>query len=80
MSLEFKLGLQLGFLYVTTLGMRVAQFDMHAVRDAEIATDKLSYLRVASLSDISFETVIPDRYNNWLDQSESDFEQSDTAC
>ena len=43
--------------------------------DAELAVDKLSYLGKADLADIEFEQITPDRNHNWLNQSNSDFEQ-----
>ena len=66
-------GVAIGFLVRDNLRDESSTIRYARREDAEIATDKLSYLRVASLSDISFETVIPDRYNNWLNQSNSDF-------
>ena len=42
--------------------------------DEERATDKLSYLSNAALSDITFEEITPDAHANWLNQSDSDFE------
>ena len=42
--------------------------------DAELAVDKLAYLSKANLDDIEFESIAPDRYNHWLNQSNSDFE------
>ena len=42
--------------------------------DAELAVDKLAYLSKANLDDIEFESITPDRYNHWLNQSNSDFE------
>ena len=49
---------------------------IHYVRreDAELAVDKLAYLSKTNLDDIEFESIIPDRYNHWLNQSNSDFE------
>ena len=41
--------------------------------DAEIAVDKLAYLRGAMLDEIAFENIAPDEKNNWLNQSDSDF-------
>ncbi len=41
--------------------------------DSELATDKLAYLRQACLDDIPFENITPDQKNNWLNQSNSDF-------
>ena len=43
--------------------------------DAELATDKLGYLRDAAFGDIGFDGIIPDRNSYWLNQSDSDFEQ-----
>ena len=42
--------------------------------DAELAVDKLGYLREASLNDIAFEPITPDDKSNWLNQSDSDFD------
>ena len=41
--------------------------------DAELAVDKLAYLSKANLDDIEFESITPDKYNHWLNQSNSDF-------
>ena len=43
--------------------------------DAELAVDKLAYLREAKLDEIAFEKITPDGKNNWLNQSNSDFER-----
>ena len=43
--------------------------------DAEIAMDKLAYLRGATLDEIDFADITPDSKNNWLNQSNSDFER-----
>ena len=42
--------------------------------DAELATDKLSYLRMATLDDVEFESITPDKRSHWLNQSDSGFE------
>ena len=42
--------------------------------DAEVAFDKLAYLREAKLDEIAFEDITPDSKNNWLNQSNSDFD------
>ena len=42
--------------------------------DAELAKDKLAYLRNAKLDEIAFEDITPDSKNNWLNQSNSDFD------
>ena len=36
--------------------------------DAELATDKLAYLRETNLDEISFEDIAPDIKNNWLNR------------
>ena len=43
--------------------------------DAEPATDKLAYLRNARLDNIAFSDITPDDRNDWLNQSNSDFER-----
>ena len=41
--------------------------------DAELAKDKLAYLHQTTISGIEFESVTPDKRNEWLNQSSSDF-------
>ena len=55
---------------------KLGQCGIHyAVReDAELATDKLTYLRDATLDSIAFEEITPDAKSYWLDQSDSGFE------
>ena len=43
--------------------------------DAETAVDKLAYLRSAMLDGIKFDSITPDKRNDWLNQSTSDFER-----
>ena len=43
--------------------------------DAELARDKLAYLRDAKLDEIAFEEIVPDSKSNWLNQSNSGFER-----
>ena len=43
--------------------------------DAELAFDKLAYLRGADLNRVAFEEIAPDEKGNWLNQSNSDFEK-----
>ena len=43
--------------------------------DAETAVDKLAYLRSAMLDGIKFDSITPDKRNDWLNQSDSDFER-----
>ena len=55
---------------------KLGQCSIHyAVReDAELATDKLAYLRNATLDSIAFDGITPDAKSYWLDQSDSGFE------
>ena len=55
---------------------KLGQSAVHYARreDAELARDKLTYLRGAKLDAIAFEDITPDAGNNWLNQSQSDFE------
>ncbi len=43
-------------------------------RDEELAADKLAYLRHAELDDSALADIVPDKKNNWLDQTDTDFE------
>ena len=43
--------------------------------DAEPATEKLAYLRDATLEHVEFDSITPDAKSYWLDQSNSGFEQ-----
>ena len=54
---------------------KMGECSIHYVRreDAELAKDKLTYLRGAKLDEIAFEDITPDKNGNWLNQSNSDF-------
>ena len=56
---------------------RVGQGAIHYARreDAELAKDKLAYLKDTKLDSIGFEDITPDKRNDWLNQSNSDFER-----
>ncbi|MYE54191.1 MAG: DNA methyltransferase [Chloroflexi bacterium] len=43
--------------------------------DAEIAVDKLAYLGKSDLGDIEFQDIKPDKHDNWLNQSNRDFDR-----
>ena len=55
---------------------RLGQCGIHYARreDAELAKDKLAYLRDATIDSINFEGITPDKRNEWLNQSNSDFD------
>ena len=56
---------------------RLGQCEIHYARreDTELARDKLAYLAEANLGGIAFESITPDAKSNWLNQSNTDFEQ-----
>ena len=56
---------------------KLGECGIHYARreDAELAVDKLAYLREAKLDEIAFEKITPDGKNNWLNQSNSDFDK-----
>ncbi len=55
---------------------RVGECGIHYTRreDAETAVDKLAYLRNATLEGVTFDSITPDKRNDWLNQSQSDYE------
>ena len=55
---------------------KLGNIGIHYTRreDAELAIDKLAYLRDVRLDDIAFESITADVKNNWLNQSNSDFD------
>ena len=67
-------GVAIGFLVREKA--KVGQCGIHYARreDAELATDKLAYLREAQPEDVVFEDIVADNKNNWLNQSNSDFD------
>ena len=69
-----KVGVAIGFFVrdSSQKGQCEIQYDWR--EDAEIATDKLGFLRSAKLDEISFEEITPDIKNYWLDQSDTDFD------
>ncbi len=68
-------GVAIGFLVRDK--SRLGECSIHYVRreDAELAKDKLTYLSGAKLDSIAFDGILPDERNDWLNQSDSDFEQ-----
>ena len=55
---------------------RLGSCGIHYIRreDDELAVDKLAYLNKTHLEDIEFKIITPDKRNDWLNQSNSDFE------
>ena len=56
---------------------RLGECNIHCANreDAEVAKDKLAYLRETGLENIPFESITPDVKNHWLSQSNSNFAQ-----
>ena len=56
---------------------RLGECNIHYARreDAELASEKLAFLRSTPLDDIGFESIVPDAKSYWLDQSDSGFEE-----
>ena len=55
---------------------RLGQCNIHYAKreDAELAKDKLAYLREAKLDETDFASITPDKRNEWLNQSNSNFD------
>ena len=56
---------------------RIDECDIYYARreDAELAVDKLAYLRKANLDQIALDDISPDKGSNWLNQGNPDFEK-----
>ena len=56
---------------------KLGKCNIHYARreDAELATDKLAFLRDATIGGVHFNAIVPDAKSYWLDQSNSGFEQ-----
>ena len=67
-------GVAIGFLVRDKSKLGQCSIHYASREDAELARDKLSYLRGVKLDEIAFEDITPDRKNNWLNQSSSDFD------
>ncbi len=61
-------GVAIGFFVRDESRIGACRFHYGRREDAELATDKLAYLRIAELDDIDFTDITPDAKNNWLDQ------------
>ena len=67
-------GVAIGFFVRETARLGNCGIHYASREDAELAVEKLGYLREASLKDIAFEPITPDDKSNWLNQSDSDFD------
>ena len=67
-------GVAIGFFVRETARLGDCGIHYASREDAELAVEKLGYLRDANLKDIAFEPITPDDKSNWLNQSNSDFD------
>ena len=67
-------GVAIGFFVRETARLGGCGIHYASREDAELAVEKLGYLRDANLKDIAFEPITPDDKSNWLNQSDSDFD------
>ena len=58
----------------TSPGWENATSTTPAGKMREVARDKLAYLKGTGLESVPFESIMPDAKNNWLNQSNSNFE------
>ncbi len=74
-----KLGIQTGVAvaFFVREKSRLGECNIHYAsrEDAEVARDKLAYLKETGLDSVPFESIKPDAKNNWLNQSNSNFER-----
>ena len=66
-------GVAVGFFVRDTAKLGACTIHYASREDAELAQDKLAYMRNANLEGIDLIHITPDAKNNWLNQSGSDF-------
>ena len=71
---KIRVGVAIYFL-VRRKGSRGFKLYYNAVGDYAKAADKVSYVRDMSIDALEFAEVIPDARSNWLNQSDSDFNE-----
>ena len=68
-------GVAVGFLVRDTLKSGACSIHYAKRDDSELAADTLDHLRKTALGEIAFSDITPDSNNEWLNQSNSDFER-----
>ncbi len=68
-------GVAVGFLVRRSQHRETGVIHYHALVDAMVGDEKLSALQRLDLSELTFQEIKPDAKGNWLDQSDSGFEQ-----
>ena len=69
-----RIGVAIGFLVRNSKMQDTHNVHYYAVSDDQSGAAKLFALEKLRLAEIEFEEILPDRRNNWLNQSSSDFE------
>ncbi len=67
-------GVAVGFFVRRSTSQQVGKIHYYTLDDALSGAEKLSELRKTSIGSIVFEEITPDRKNDWLNQSDTDFE------
>ena len=67
-------GVAIGFFVRETARLGNCGIHYASREDAELAVEKLRYLREVNLQDVAFEPITPDEKSNWLNQSDTDFD------
>ena len=73
-------GVAIGFFVRDKSRRREGNIHYARREDAEVAADKLAYLREINIADIAFEEIVPDNIANWLNQSDSRLRQAYSPC
>ena len=67
-------GVAIGFFVRQTTSKGMAKIHYYAIDDKKSRFEKLTELQSLSIGEIDFRDVVPDNKNNWLNQSNSEFE------
>ena len=68
-------GVAIGFFVREKAKLGLCRIHYARREDAELATDKLAYLRNATLDAVDFDDITPDAKSYWLDQSDAGFQR-----
>ena len=68
-------GVAIGFFVRNSASTGNGKIHYHALTDTHSAAEKLAELKKLNVADISFDNIIPDHKNNWLNQSNTDFDK-----
>ena len=70
-----RIGVAVGFLVRQSKSNGIGHIHYQALVDDKSGSEKLAELSGLNLADIDFENITPDKRNNWLNQSENDFDK-----